>query len=150
MVHGPYRIDEWPRRTVMLVIHTALVAVIRGEPLVLDSSALRLAVEVANSFLFLIVHILVRKIAQDWLVHFVAFVQLLRIRISFEVAYLLIIRYNDAFSFELRRPFHRHILSCAMHLQLLRRVYLRTHLRLYVCFVIYRVAQVSNLIGALD
>lgn len=136
-------VDE-PGRTLML--HVIRVTISGSKPLVLDGSALRLVVVGGSLLLFLVVHVLVLKIAQEWLLG-LAIVQLLRGGIRFcEITNLLIVRNDDSFGLELRRAFHCDALIGGVHLQLLARVNLCAHLGLNVRFVVDRVAQVTDLV----
>lgn len=89
------------------------------KPLVLGGRALRLAIVGGGLLLFLVVHVLVREIAQEWLLNLVV-VQLLRGRMRLrEIADLLIVRNDDSFGLELGRAFHGDALIGSVHLQLL-------------------------------
>lgn len=67
-----------------------------------------------------------------------------------EVAYLLIVRDNDALRLQLRRPFHRYALTWGVHLQLLAGVDLCAHLGLNVRFVVDCIPQVTDLVRRLQ
>lgn len=130
-VDGVHRRVDQLRRAVHSLLDAALMAVILWKPLVLRrNGALRFAIEAADLLLFLVVHVLVRKVAKEGLLGTV-FVKLLRGRVRLrEVAYLLVVRNDDSFGLELRSTLDRDALvgDLVLYFQLLIWVYLGIHL----------------------